>query len=167
MAILKILHFPDPRLRLIAEPVKQVDNKIRQLLDDMLETMYDAPGVGLAASQVNVPLRVIVVDISQQKNDPLCLINPKILLRGGSDLVEEGCLSVPGIYEMVERASNIKVRALDRNGSPFEAEVDDLLSVCIQHEIDHLDGKVFVDYLSRLKQERIIKKMEKLRRRED
>ncbi|MEQ6340953.1 MAG: peptide deformylase [Gammaproteobacteria bacterium] len=164
MAILPILHYPDPRLRNKAAPVAKVDGKLRTLIDDMFETMYQAPGIGLAAPQVDVALRVLVIDISEQRNAPLCLINPEILSREGVEQTEEGCLSVPGIYEPVQRAKYIKVRALDRNGASFEMEADDLLAVCIQHEIDHLDGKLFVDYLSVLKRQRLRKKLEKVRR---
>jgi peptide deformylase len=161
MAILDILHFPDARLRNIAKPVVQVDDAVRKLIDDMLETMYAAPGIGLAAIQVNEPQRVIVVDISDERNQPLALVNPEILDRVGEEEMDEGCLSVPGIYETVQRAERIRVRALDRDGNAFEREFDGLLAVCIQHEIDHLDGKLFVDYLSSLKRQRIRKKLEK------
>ena len=161
MAKLEILHFPDDRLRTIAKPVTEVDDNIRQLVDDMLETMYAAPGIGLAATQVNVHQRVIVIDVSLEKDQPLCLINPEILAKDGIEQHEEGCLSVPGIYETVERAEHIKVKALDRDGNAFELETGELLAVCIQHEIDHLDGKLFVDYLSALKRNRIRKKLEK------
>jgi peptide deformylase len=161
MAILDILHFPDPRLRNKAKPVAVVDDSIRRLVDDMFETMYQAPGIGLAATQVNVAKQVIVIDLSEEKNQPLCLINPEILEKDGEEQMEEGCLSVPGIYEPVNRAARVRVRALDRSGEPFELETDDLLAVCIQHEMDHLDGKLFVDYLSSLKRQRIRKKLEK------
>jgi peptide deformylase len=161
LAILDILHFPDPRLRNKAKPVAQVDDSIRRLLDDMLETMYQAPGIGLAATQVNVAKRVVVIDLSEEKDDPLCLINPEILDRDGVEQMEEGCLSVPGVFEQVTRADHIRVRALDRQGNPFEMEADGLLAVCIQHELDHLEGKLFVDYLSSLKRQRIRKKLEK------
>ena len=161
MAILDILHFPDPRLRNKAKPVTVVDNAIRRLIDDMLETMYQAPGIGLAATQVNVAKRVVVIDISEDKDQPLCLINPEILERDGIEQMEEGCLSVPGVYELVSRADHIRMRALDRDGNPFEMEAEGLLAVCIQHELDHLDGKLFVDYLSSLKRQRIRKKLEK------
>lgn len=164
MAILNILHFPDPRLRTRAAPVATVDDQIRRLTDDMLETMYDAPGIGLAATQVNVHQRVIVIDVSEEKNQPLVLINPEILAKEGVEEMDEGCLSVPGIYETVERAERVRVRALNRDGESFELDADGLLAVCIQHEIDHLDGKLFVDYLSTLKRERIKKKLEKQRR---
>jgi peptide deformylase len=161
MAILDILHFPDPRLRNKAKPVAVVDNAIRRLIDDMLETMYQAPGIGLAATQVNVAKRVVVIDISEDKDQPLCLVNPEILERDGIEQMEEGCLSVPGVYELVTRADHIRMRALDRDGKPFELEAEGLLAVCIQHELDHLDGKLFVDYLSSLKRQRIRKKLEK------
>ena len=161
MALLQILHFPDPRLRLKAEPVETVDDEIRRIVDDMFETMYAAPGIGLAATQVNIQKRIIVIDVSEDKDQPLCLINPEILERDGEEEMEEGCLSVPGFYEKVQRARHVQVRALDRDGQPFEIEDDGLLAVCIQHEIDHLDGKLFVDYLSGLKRERIRKKLEK------
>lgn len=161
MANLTILHFPDERLRTVAKPVEQVDDNLRALIDDMFETMYDAPGIGLAATQVNVHQRLIVIDVSEEKNEPLVLINPEILEKTGVEEMDEGCLSVPGIYEKVQRADWIKVRALDRHGEPFELETDGLLAVCIQHEIDHLDGKLFVDYLSSLKRQRIRKKLEK------
>jgi len=161
MSKLEILGFPDDRLRTQAKKVKQVDNKVRQLLDDMLETMYDAPGIGLAATQVDVHQRIVVIDVSKEKDQPLCLINPEIIEKDGEEECEEGCLSVPGIYETVRRADHIKVRALDRDGNEFELEAGDLLAVCIQHELDHLDGKLFVDYLSPLKRQRIRKKLEK------
>jgi peptide deformylase len=164
MAILNILEFPDPRLRTKALPVAKVDGVIRKLIDDMFETMYDAPGIGLAASQVNVHQRVLVIDISEERTQPLALINPEIIARDGQEQTEEGCLSVPGIFEKVNRAKHIKVRAMDRNGITFEMEADGLLAVCIQHEMDHLDGKLFVDYLSELKRTRIRGKLEKERR---
>jgi peptide deformylase len=144
--------------------VEQVDDGVRQLVDDMLETMYDAPGIGLAAIQVNVPKRVIVIDTSDDKSQPLCLINPEILVRSGEEQMDEGCLSVPGFFETVTRAEQVTVRALDRDGQPFELTTDGLLAVCIQHEIDHLDGKLFVDHISALKRQRIRKKLEKERR---
>ncbi|MBK1632202.1 peptide deformylase [Thiohalocapsa halophila] len=164
MAKLEILTFPDERLRRRAEPVEQVDDSIRQLVDDMLETMYEAPGIGLAAIQVNVPRRVIVIDTSDEKDQPLCLINPEILERSGEEQMDEGCLSVPGFFEPVTRAERVTVRALGRDGEPFELETDGLLAVCIQHEIDHLDGKLFVDHISSLKRQRIRKRLEKERR---
>ena len=164
MAILNILHFPDPRLRTVAQPVETVDDTIRKLADDMLETMYAAPGIGLAATQVNVHKRVIVIDISEDKNQPLYLINPEIIELDGVEEMEEGCLSVPGVYETVRRADQVRIRALGLDGKPFEMEANELLAVCIQHEIDHLDGKLFVDYLSQLKRTRIRKKLEKEQR---
>lgn len=164
MATLPILHFPDPRLRTPSQPVTAVDDEIRTLLDHMLETMYEAPGIGLAAPQVNVFRRVIVIDISEERNAPHYFVNPEIVERRGTEEFEEGCLSVPNIYEMVQRSEWIRVKALGRDGQPFELETDGLLAVCIQHEIDHLEGKLFVDYLSDLKRNRIRKKMEKLRR---
>jgi peptide deformylase len=164
MAKLRILHFPDPRLRHRAHPVDRVDSDIQRLVDDMLETMYAAPGIGLAAIQVNVPRRVIVIDISEERNQPLCLINPVITERRGTEETDEGCLSVPGFYEPVKRAEWIRVHALDREGKRFEMEADGLLAVCVQHEVDHLDGKLFVDYLSGLKRNRIRKKLEKAER---
>jgi peptide deformylase len=165
MAILTVLHYPDPRLRKVAQPVEHVDDTIRQLVDDMFETMYQAPGIGLAATQVDVHQRIITIDISEDKSQPLCLINPEIIASEGVEKMEEGCLSVPGIYEPVERAENITVKALNREGQPYEMHVDGLLSVCIQHEMDHLLGKLFVDYLSELKRKRIRKKLEKLRQK--
>lgn len=164
MAILNVLHYPDPRLRKKAETVAEIDDNIKKLVDDLFETMYDAPGVGLAATQVDVHLRIIVMDTSEEKNKPLCLINPEIIHLTGNMTMEEGCLSVPGIYEKVDRAEIVKVKALNKAGEAFELEADELLAVCIQHEIDHLEGKVFVDHLSRLKQDRILKKLEKQRR---
>lgn len=164
MAILEILHFPDPRLRNVAQPVPRVDDGIRQLLDDMLDTMYAAPGIGLAATQLNIDKRVVVIDVSEEKDQPLYLINPEVLELGGVEEMEEGCLSVPGVYEKVQRADRVRLRALDRTGQSFEMQADGLLAVCIQHEIDHLDGKLFVDYLSQLKRTRIRKKLEKEQR---
>lgn len=161
MALLTILHFPDPRLRLKAAPVPTVDDEIRQLAADMLETMYDAPGIGLAATQVDVQKRLIVVDVSPDHDQPMCFINPEIVWRDGVEEMEEGCLSVPGVYETVQRAEMIRFRALALDGRRIDQEVDGLLAVCIQHEIDHLDGKLFVDYLSNLKRTRIRKKLEK------
>jgi len=161
MATLEILRFPDARLRNKAKPVKQVDDQVRTLIDDMFETMYEAPGIGLAAVQVNVPQRVITIDISEERDQPLALVNPEILEKDGIEEMSEGCLSVPGVFENVKRADHIRFRALDRDGEPFEMEAEGLLAVCIQHEIDHLDGKLFVDYLSSLKRQRIRKKLEK------
>jgi peptide deformylase len=164
MALLQILEFPDPRLRNRAQPVAQVDASVRTLIDDMFETMYAAPGIGLAATQVNVAKRVLVIDLSEQHDQPLALINPEILERAGVEETEEGCLSVPGYFDKVTRAETIRVRALDRDGKQIEFDADGLLAVCIQHEIDHLDGKLFVDYLSELKRTRIRKKLEKERK---
>ena len=164
MARLQILEYPDPRLRTRAEPVEAVDDELRRLIDDMFETMYEAPGIGLAATQVNVHRRLLVADVSEDKDDPRVFINPEILEKDGVAVTEEGCLSVPGFYEKVERAEHIRVRALDRNGEAFETELEGLLAVCVQHEIDHLDGKLFVDYLSQLKRQRIRKRIEKNRK---
>jgi len=161
MALLEILVYPDPRLRTRALPVESVDDEIRKLVDDMAETMYAAPGIGLAAIQVDVPKRVIVIDTSPERNDLKTLINPEIRKFSGAQEMEEGCLSVPGVYAPVTRADRIVVSALDRDGKSYEMEAEGLLAVCIQHEIDHLDGKVFVDYLSRIKQDRIRKRMKK------
>jgi peptide deformylase len=161
MAKLEILHFPDARLRNSALPVEVVDESIQTLLDDMLETMYEAPGIGLAAIQVNVAKRIIVIDVSENHDQPLFLINPEIIEMDGEESCEEGCLSVPGVFETVTRAEHIRACALDRDGNEIEVEADGLLAICIQHEIDHLDGKLFVDYLSNLKRQRIRKKMEK------
>lgn len=161
MAILNILHFPDPRLRNKALPVEKVDDEIRQLAHDMLETMYEAPGIGLAATQVNVQKRVIVIDISEDKSEPLILVNPELLKTEGEREFQEGCLSVPEAYEVVTRADTIRFKALDLDGKPFERDAEGLLATCVQHEIDHLDGKLFVDYLSNLKRDRIRKKLEK------
>jgi len=165
MALLPILEYPDPRLRMRAKPVTKVDDRIRRLIDDMLETMYAAPGIGLAATQVDVLERIIVIDVSEHHNDPVCLVNPEILEREGSINSEEGCLSVPEFYEFVDRAQRIRVRALDREGEIVEFEAEDILAVCIQHEMDHLDGKLFVDYLSALKRERVKKRFTKRARR--
>jgi peptide deformylase len=164
MTVRTILHYPDPRLRRKADPVPEVTDDIRRLVEDMAETMYQAPGIGLAAIQVNEAWRIVVIDISETRNQLQVFINPEILSREGEQEREEGCLSVPGIYEPVIRANRIHVRALDRDGKPFELEAEGMLATCIQHEIDHLDGKVFVDYLSRLKQTRIRKKLEKQQR---
>lgn len=164
MAILPILHYPDPRLRNKAQTVAVVDQTIRYLVDDMLETMYQAPGIGLAAPQVNVAKRVIVIDISEDKSHPLCFINPQIIASKGREEMEEGCLSVPNIFEMVVRAQTIQVRAQNKDGEWFEMAADGVLAVCIQHELDHLEGKLFVDYLSDLKRQRIRKKMDKFRK---
>jgi peptide deformylase len=165
MAKLTILEYPDPRLRTRAVPVVTVDDRVRRLIDDMLETMYAAPGVGLAATQVNVHQRVLVADVSKEQDQPMVFVNPEIIEREGKTEAEEGCLSVPGIFDKLStRSARIVVRALGRDGRPFEIEADGLLAVCIQHEMDHLEGKLFVDYLSELKRTRIRKKLEKERR---
>ena len=165
MAILDILEFPDPRLRTKAKPVANVDASITKLTDDMLETMYNAPGIGLAATQVNVHKRVIVIDISEEKNEPLVFINPEItILDQETQDYDEGCLSVPGFYETVSRPQKILVKALDREGNPFERECDELLAICLQHEMDHLEGKLFVDYISKVKRQKIRKNLEKQHR---
>jgi peptide deformylase len=161
MALLPILRYPDSRLHTVAAPVARVDDEIRKLVADMAETMYEAPGIGLAATQVDVHKRIVVIDVSEDKSGLMALINPEILERSGEQVCEEGCLSVPGIYEKVSRAERVKVRALNENGESFEFEADGLLAVCVQHEIDHLDGKVFVEYLSQLKLGRIKSKLAK------
>lgn len=166
MSVLTILEFPDERLRKKAEPVTTVDNLIRKLLDDMLQTMYESKGVGLAATQINVHKRLIVIDVSESKNQPICLINPELIEQSGSEESEEGCLSVPGFFENVKRAAAVKIKALNREGQSFELQAQGLLAVCIQHEMDHLDGKLFVDYLSPLKKQRIKKKLEKIHKLE-
>ncbi len=167
MALLPILQYPDPRLHTVAKPVAQVDDRIRQLVDDMLETMYDAKGVGLAATQINVHERVVVIDTSEARNDPLVLINPVIIWTSDEMIVwEEGCLSVPTIYDKVDRHARVRVRALNRDGEPYEFEGEELLGVCVQHELDHLSGKVFVEYLSPLKRNRIKTKLVKRQRDE-
>ncbi len=164
MALLPILQYPDERLHTVATPVTDVCNEIRQLIKDMAETMYAAPGVGLAATQIDVHQQIIVVDVSESKNQLLVLINPKIIKRDGEVVSEEGCLSVPGIYEKVTRAETLTVEALDKNGHPFSLDAEGFMAVCIQHEIDHLNGKVFVEHLSPLKQTRIRTKLKKRRR---
>lgn len=161
MALLPILRFPDPRLKKVAAPVSQVTDQIRKLAADMAETMYEAPGIGLAATQVDVHKRVVVIDISEEKNQLLVLINPELVTFDGLALGEEGCLSVPGIYDKVERAERVTVKYIDQDGRPQTLDADGLLAVCIQHELDHLDGKVFVDHLSQLKQARIKTKLAK------
>ncbi len=168
MALLPILTYPDPRLHTVAKPVAEVDDRIRQLVDDMLETMYEAKGVGLAATQIDVHERVVVIDTSEERNEPRVLINPEIIWRSDEMLTwEEGCLSVPTIYDKVERHARVRVRALGKDGQPYEFDADDdLLSVCVQHELDHLLGKVFVEYLSPLKRNRIKTKLVKRARDE-
>jgi peptide deformylase len=164
MTKLAILEYPDPRLRTKAQPIERVDDGVRRLADDLLETMYAAKGVGLAASQVDVHRRLLVLDISDTRDRPLIFINPEIVSAEGRAPGEEGCLSLPGIYDKLERAARIKVRALDRNGEPFELEAEGMLAVCIQHEMDHLEGKLFVDYLSELKRQLIRRRLQKERR---
>ncbi len=164
MTKLRILEFPDPRLRKKAAPVELVDDELRQLIDDMFETMYEAPGIGLAATQVDVHKRLLVADVSPERNEPHVLINPEILEKDGTTVTEEGCLSVPGYYEEVERAEHIMVRYLDRDGNEQVSEFEGLLAVCVQHEMDHLLGKLFVDYLSEVKRQRIRKRIAKERR---
>ena len=161
MALLPILRYPDERLHTKAKPVQEVDDSIRKLVADMAETMYEAPGIGLAATQVNVHLRVVVIDTSEDRSKLLALVNPEIIERSGEQSCEEGCLSVPGIYETVTRAERVRIRALNQRGEAFELEAEGLLAVCIQHELDHLDGKVFVEYLSRLKISRIKSRLAK------
>lgn len=164
MAKLNILEIPDPRLRTVAKPVETVDDETRQLVRDMQETMYAAHGIGLAATQVDVHQRLLVLDVSEGQDQPRCYINPEIIQREGTQVCEEGCLSVPGVYAKVERAESIRVRAMDEDGETFEEDAEGLLAVCIQHEIDHLDGKIFVDHLSQLKRRMVLKKLEKVRR---
>lgn len=164
MAIREILVYPDERLRTLASPVALVDDEIRVLVQDMIDTMYDANGIGLAATQIDVHLQVIVMDLSEERNQPLVLINPKIIKKDGEQVYDEGCLSVPEYYAPVKRAETITITALDEQGEIFELDADGLLAVCIQHEMDHLAGKVFVDYLSRLKQDRVRKKLTKMAR---
>ena len=166
MAILDILHYPDKRLRKVAKPVAKVDDRIKKLVTDMFETMYEAPGIGLAATQVNVHKQVIVIDVSADKDQPLCLINPEILSEEGVEKSDEGCLSVPEIYEAVERAEKVMIKAMNENGEEYTLQADELLSVCIQHEMDHLKGKLFVDYLSPLKRQRVKKRLLKQQREE-
>ena len=164
MALLPILHYPDPRLHTVAKPVVVVDERIRKLIKDMAETMYAAPGIGLAATQVDVHERLLIIDISEERNQLLAFVNPEIIASGGEADTEEGCLSVPGVFEKVTRAERVSVRAQNAQGEPFTLDAEGLLAVCIQHEIDHLDGKVFVDYLSRLKQQRIASRLKKQQR---
>ena len=165
MSVLNILEYPDPRLRTRAARVGQVDDAVRGLVDDLFETMYSAQGIGLAATQVDVHQRILVLDISEDRSQPLCLINPQIVAEAGAADSEEGCLSVPGYTDLVERAEQIRVRALNRDGEEFELEAEGLLAICIQHEMDHLEGKLFVDYLSELKRQRLRKRLTKSRRR--
>jgi len=166
MALLPILEFPDPRLRTVAKPVEKVDDRIRKLADDMLETMYSAPGIGLAATQVNVHERILVIDVSEDKSDPHVFINPEIeVLDQETQGYEEGCLSVPGFFEVVNRPAHIRINAIGLDGEPYAMEPKGLLAVCVQHEIDHLDGKLFVDYISPIKRQRIRSKLEKQQRK--
>jgi peptide deformylase len=165
MAILEILEFPDSRLRTIAAEVTQVTDKTRRIIEDMFDTMYDAPGIGLAATQINVHQQIVVMDISEDKTEPLVFINPKVtVLEGELEKMQEGCLSVPGFYEDIERIEHVEIKAVGKDGLPFTLEATGLLAVCIQHELDHLDGKLFVDYLSNTKRDRIRKKLEKQHR---
>jgi peptide deformylase len=164
MARLTILEYPDPRLRTRAVPVTRFDAALGKLIEDMFQTMYAAPGIGLAATQVDVHQRLLVMDVSKEQNAPQVFVNPEIIARDGVEVTEEGCLSVPGIYDEVERADRVTVRAVDRHGKPFERELDGIAAVCLQHEMDHLAGKLFVDYLSELKRERIRKKLDKDRK---
>lgn len=166
MSVLNILEFPDERLRKKAVQVEAVDDGIRELVDDMLDTMYESKGVGLAATQVNVHKRVIVIDVSEDKDEPICLINPEIVDKQGVEESEEGCLSVPGFFEKVKRAETVRIKALNKDGESFEMQADELLAVCVQHEMDHLEGKLFVDYISPLKRQRIKKKLEKIHKAE-
>lgn len=161
MALLPILRYPDPRLHKVAAEVTQVDDNIRRLIKDMAQTMYAAPGIGLAAPQVDVQKRIIVMDITETRDELRVFINPRLLEASGEAEFEEGCLSVPGIYEKVRRAERVKVSALDEHGKPFTLEAEGLLAICVQHEMDHLEGRVFVEYLSRLKQQRILGKLKK------
>ena len=168
MTILNILEFPDPRLRTSAEPVSLVDDKLRTLIDDMLETMYEAPGIGLAATQVNIHRRLLVIDVSEDRDQPMMFINPEVtVLDAELGEYDEGCLSVPGFYETVSRPQQVEITALDRDGEAFTLTAEGLLAICVQHEIDHLDGKLFVDYLSPLKRSRIRRKLEKQHRQQD
>lgn len=167
MSTLPILMYPDTQLRTVAKPVSDVDGRIDALVTNMLETMYAAPGIGLAATQVNVHERVVVMDVSEEGDSPLVLINPELIEHHGEAEAQEGCLSIPGIYENITRPAEVQIKALDRDGNPFELSADGLLATCIQHEIDHLDGKLFVDYLSSLKRNRIRKKMIKQAREQD
>ncbi|WP_299020666.1 peptide deformylase [uncultured Photobacterium sp.] len=164
MSVLQVLTFPDERLRTVAKPVEKVTPEIQKIVDDMLETMYDEEGIGLAATQVDVHQRIVVIDLSEERNQPMVLINPEITDKRGEDGIEEGCLSVPGARALVPRAAEVSVKALDRDGNEFTFDAEDLLAICVQHELDHLKGKLFVDYLSPLKRQRIKQKMEKMKR---
>lgn len=164
MALLNVLTFPDDRLRIKAKPVETVTPEIQQIVDDMIETMYDEEGIGLAATQVDIHQRIIVIDISEERDQPLVLINPEFIEKSGEDGIEEGCLSVPGARGLVPRSGHVKIKAINRDGDAYELEADELLAICIQHEMDHLEGKLFVDYLSPLKRQRIQQKLEKIKR---
>lgn len=164
MSVLQVLHYPDDRLRTIAEPVKKVDSNIQCIVDDMFETMYSEEGIGLAATQVDIHQRIIVIDVSENRDNRLVLINPELLEKSGDTGIEEGCLSIPSYRALVPRAEKVKVRALDRDGKTFNLEADGLLAICIQHEMDHLLGKLFIDYLSPLKRQRVRQKLEKMQR---
>ncbi|MGF1693629.1 peptide deformylase [Photobacterium kagoshimensis] len=164
MSLLQVLTFPDDRLRTVAKPVEAVTPEIQKIVDDMIETMYDEEGIGLAATQVDIHQQIVVIDISEERNQPMVLINPEITEKRGEDGIEEGCLSVPGARALVSRAAEVSVKALDRDGNPFSFEADDLLAICVQHELDHLAGKLFVDYLSPLKRKRIQDKLAKIKR---
>jgi peptide deformylase len=166
MALLNILHFPDPRLRTVAKAIKEFDDNLKQLVNDMFETMYEAPGIGLAATQVDRHIRLLVMDVSEGRNQPRCLINPELLVAEGEEEMDEGCLSVPGFYEKVRRADHIRVRTQDVSGTTSEFEAEGLEAVCIQHEMDHLEGKLFVDYLSNLKRNRIRSKLIKMQKQQ-
>ncbi|TDO97405.1 peptide deformylase [Marinomonas balearica] len=166
MAVLTVLEYPDPRLRTVATEVEEVTPEIQAMVDDMLDTMYDQSGVGLAATQVDIHKRIVVMDHSEERNEPLVFINPEfVVLDDEPNEFQEGCLSVPGYYELIYRAAKVKVKALDREGNPFEMDTDELMAVCVQHEIDHLDGKLFVDYISPLKRNRIKSKLQKLQKK--
>ncbi|UTV27718.1 peptide deformylase [Photobacterium atrarenae] len=164
MSVLQVLTFPDERLRTVAKPVEAVTPEIQKIVDDMLETMYDEEGIGLAATQVDIHQRIVVIDISEERNQPMVLINPEIIEKHGEDGIEEGCLSVPGARALVPRAAIVTVKALNRDGEEYTFEADDLLAICVQHELDHLQGKLFVDYLSPLKRKRIQDKLAKIKR---
>ncbi|MFP1774300.1 peptide deformylase [Lonsdalea quercina] len=164
MSVLQVLHFPDERLRTIAKPVKEVNAEIQRIVDDMFDTMYEEEGIGLAATQVDIHQRIIVIDVSEERNERLVLINPELIEKSGDTGIEEGCLSIPETRALVSRAERIKISALNRDGESFELETDGLLAICIQHEMDHLVGKLFIDYLSPLKRQRIRQKLEKLAR---
>lgn len=166
MALLKILHFPDPKLRKVAKPVTAFDSNLKKLVSDMFETMYEAPGIGLAATQVDRHIRLLVMDVSEGRNQPVCLINPEILQADGEETSDEGCLSVPGFYESVSRAEHVRIRAMGEDGERIEFEAHGVEAVCIQHEMDHLEGKLFVDYLSTMKRDRIRKKLLKQKKQD-